>query len=521
MKLLRSILLVLFLFLCTTAVAQMDNDGNFHWDELYTPDEILELDMSLPNKVEVSKIKNRERVKYVKLKCYPWIEHIPFTPEDFPNIEALRIESFLIQGLNGIDGFKKIKRLEVTDVEGHSYARNFLRTNLPCVTNPVWEMSWLEELRIKGIDILVTENSISKLRSVKCLNINTFNEFYGCNFFDEFEKLTSLRQIYFGQDNVEMTLYLAKIFSEKGVDVVGAFDVDKISSIIVTKDENSYTNDVEWEEIIRYRPWVWDNYFGLIVDDPDNQCITMYVKKENGRIALIKTKNRIHHSAKNIHYYKFLNYEKSEDDAKIIREKSSSEEESSYWGYDDYYNSFGNDTLYMKRYYTSDKIFETYLISDTIMYQHVYDTDVKKSRGFLTCYSLCENKSVKIDVIENEIEDAYVEFDYDRNILFDFECEKCGCKAFMIQNNRVVMEQGAKDICVGGMGESECFDDETETFKFFRTSDKADDMQKLELLINNRDSVRKTYQQKFTHLLEFLKDRELEYFEMDNIFEIK
>ena len=259
---------------------------------------------------------------------------------------------------------------------------------------------------------------------IKYLNINTFNKFYGCAFFDEFEKLTSLRQIYFGQDNVEMTLYLAKIFSEKGVDVVGAFDVDKISSTIVTKDENSYTNDVEWDEIIRYRPWVWDNYFGLIVDDPDNQCITMYVKKENGRIALIKTKNIIHHSAKNIHYYKFLNYEKSEDDAKIIREKSSSEEESSYWGYDDYYNSFGNDTLYMKRYYTSDKIFETYLISDTIMYQHVYDPDVKKTRGYLTCYSLCENKSVKIDLIENEIEDAYVEFDYDRNILFDFECEK-------------------------------------------------------------------------------------------------
>jgi hypothetical protein len=78
----------------------------------------------------------------------------------------------------------------------------------------------------------------------------------------------------------------------------------------------------------------------------------------------------------------------------------------------------------------------------------------------------------------------------------------------MIHNNNVVMEQGAKDICVGGMGESECFDDETETFKFFRTSDKADDMQKLELLINNRDSVRKTYQQKFTHLLEFLKGRD-------------
>ena len=81
LKLFRYIVPVLFLFLCTTAVAQMDKDGNFHWDELYTPDEVLELDMSLPNKVEVSAIKNRERVKYVKLKCYPWIEHIPFTPE--------------------------------------------------------------------------------------------------------------------------------------------------------------------------------------------------------------------------------------------------------------------------------------------------------------------------------------------------------------------------------------------------------------------------------------------------------
>ena len=81
LKLFRYILPIFFFFLSLGAVAQMDKDGNFHWDELYTPDEILELDMSLPNKVDVSAIKNRERVKYVKLKCYPWIEHIPFTPE--------------------------------------------------------------------------------------------------------------------------------------------------------------------------------------------------------------------------------------------------------------------------------------------------------------------------------------------------------------------------------------------------------------------------------------------------------
>ncbi|MBO7125118.1 MAG: hypothetical protein J6V74_04675, partial [Bacteroidales bacterium] len=65
MKLCRSIMPIFFFILSLGAVAQMDKDGNFHWDELYTPDEILELDMSLPNKVEVSAIKNRERVKYV------------------------------------------------------------------------------------------------------------------------------------------------------------------------------------------------------------------------------------------------------------------------------------------------------------------------------------------------------------------------------------------------------------------------------------------------------------------------
>ena len=115
MKLFRYIVPVLFLFLCTTAVAQMDKDGNFHWDELYTSDEVLVLDMSLPNKVEVSKIKNRERVKYVKLKCYPWIEHIPFTPEDFPNIEALRIETYLLVDLRNLELFTGLKRLGVTE----------------------------------------------------------------------------------------------------------------------------------------------------------------------------------------------------------------------------------------------------------------------------------------------------------------------------------------------------------------------------------------------------------------------
>ena len=67
----------------------MDKDGNFHWDELYTPDEILELDMSLPNKVDVSAIKNRERVKYVKLRDNPWMASLPFDTTCFPNLESL------------------------------------------------------------------------------------------------------------------------------------------------------------------------------------------------------------------------------------------------------------------------------------------------------------------------------------------------------------------------------------------------------------------------------------------------
>ena len=53
----RNLSILIFFLICTTAVAQMDKDGNFHWDELYTPDEVLELDMSLPNKVDISAIK--------------------------------------------------------------------------------------------------------------------------------------------------------------------------------------------------------------------------------------------------------------------------------------------------------------------------------------------------------------------------------------------------------------------------------------------------------------------------------
>ncbi len=41
--------------ICTTAVAQMDNDGNSHWDELYQPNGILELGISLPVNIYLSK----------------------------------------------------------------------------------------------------------------------------------------------------------------------------------------------------------------------------------------------------------------------------------------------------------------------------------------------------------------------------------------------------------------------------------------------------------------------------------
>ena len=33
----------------------MDNDGNLHWDELYQPNGILELGISLPVNIDLSK----------------------------------------------------------------------------------------------------------------------------------------------------------------------------------------------------------------------------------------------------------------------------------------------------------------------------------------------------------------------------------------------------------------------------------------------------------------------------------
>ena len=518
---LRITILFIASFLCTTAVAQMDKDGNFHWDELYTSDEILELDMSLPNKVDVSAIKNRERVKYVKLKCYPWIEHIPFTPEDFPNIEALRIESFLIQGLNGIDGFKKIKRLEVTDIEGRGPARALLSSNLPCVSNPIWEMTWLEELRIKGIGILVTENSISKLKNVKYLNINTFNGFYGCDFFDEFEKLASLRQIYFGKDNAEMTLYLAKIFSEKGVEVVGAFDVDNISSISVTKgDEEDYmlgfdSEKVEWDEIIRYRPWAFDEISRHVYDIKGDE-ITMYVKKQEGKVILIKSQWKNKWMQERMAYYNF-NYKED------IRKYTLPTKKNMISSYFDFSNTINEEArieildmrLYVSNADTSYSCDESgiFVFSDTLKYEYNYSfykgKEIYNKGGILTFYSPNERKGANLmgylDVYR------FAEYEYKKNLLREVGCRDCG--NFIIHNNELVF--GGSDITDFAVGcccgdPWDCLDDDFDYFKNMKRGKSDEDRQELNLLYENSDMIVGFYRQQFEPILKYIKSLNVE-----------
>lgn len=529
MKLFRYIVPIFFFFLSLGAVAQMDKDGNFHWDELYTPDEILELDMSLPNKVDVSAIKNRERVKYVKLKCYPWIEHIPFTPEDFPNIEALRIESFLIQGLNGIDGFKKIKRLEVTDIEGRGPARALLRTNLPCVSNPIWKMTWLEELRIKGIDILVTENSISKLRSVKYLNIDIFNEFYGCSFFDEFEKLASLKQIYFGKEGANLTLYLAKTFSEKGIDVVGTFDVDKISSTIVTKDEDSYPNDIEWNEIIRYRPWGanYNRNKPIYVYDNTEDDITMYVKRQDGKVCFIKSQWKEESGWRNITYYNFNYLTNKEDIKKSLpdieqleknrEERRNKNEEDVWYNYYNFSKLVQNDApqIEILRFVPSfekRQEYGLYVLADTMTYRYEYEVPTESyydynhpENGILSFYSPIGHKSLKLST-------GYVifaEFDYKTNMLWELGCSDCG--GFIIHNNELgfgddKIEKFAVGCCCCGDSRV-CLRDDFEYFKNMKRCNSSEDKMNLRFLYNNVDTFRTNYKRELGSFAKYLEDR--------------
>ena len=193
MKLFRSILPIFFFFLSLGAMAQMDKDGNFHWDELYTPDEVLELDMSLPNKVDVSAIKNRERVKYVKLKCYPWIEHIPFTPEDFPNIEALRIETYLLVDLKNLELFTGLKRLGVTEPNCTDVLIRFIQSVLPQpYANRIWTLPLIEDLDFSLGSLFVKKNTISKLS-----NLLYVNNIWGAFAYDEIKKIHTIQQCTF------------------------------------------------------------------------------------------------------------------------------------------------------------------------------------------------------------------------------------------------------------------------------------------------------------------------------------
>ena len=190
MKLFRSILPIFFFFLSLGAVAQMDNNGNFHWDELYTPDEVLELDMSLPNKVDVSAIKNRERVKYVKLRCYPWIEHIPFTPEDFPNIEALRIETYLLVDLRNLELFTGLKRLGVTEPNCIDPFIRVAQMRIPQpYANRVWSLSALEELDFSmATCLMVSKTSLSKMS-----NLHYFKGCCGAFLYEEVDKMQGIQ----------------------------------------------------------------------------------------------------------------------------------------------------------------------------------------------------------------------------------------------------------------------------------------------------------------------------------------
>ena len=158
LKLFRYIVPIFFFFLSLGAMAQMDNNGNFHWDELYTPDEILELDMSLPNKVDVSAIKNRERVKYVKLRYNPWMASLPFDTTCFPNLESLSIETSLLIDLQGLEHFTQLKRLALIP-DNTRWCRNVLQEQLPSVYSKVWNLTNLEELELSIAPVAIADFS--------------------------------------------------------------------------------------------------------------------------------------------------------------------------------------------------------------------------------------------------------------------------------------------------------------------------------------------------------------------------
>ena len=189
MKIFRYIVPIVFLFCSVAAVAQMDNDGNFHWDELYTPDEILELDMSLPNKVDVSAIKNRKRVKYVKLRYNPWMASLPFDTTCFPNLESLSIETSLLIDLQGLEHFTQLKRLALIP-DSTRWCRNVLQEQLPSVYSKVWNLTNLEELDLSIAPVAVAD--FSKLKNLQALKGHFVYPYID----KQIENLKSLRQVY-------------------------------------------------------------------------------------------------------------------------------------------------------------------------------------------------------------------------------------------------------------------------------------------------------------------------------------
>ena len=185
----RNLSILIFFLICTTAVAQMDKDGNFHWDELYTPGEILELDMSLPNKVDVSAIKNRERVKYVKLRYNPWMASLPFDTTCFPNLESLSIETSLLIDLQGLEHFTQLKRLALIP-DSTRWCRNVLQEQLPSVYSKVWNLTNLEELDLSITPVAVAD--FSKLKNLQALKGHFVYPYID----KQIENLKSLRQVY-------------------------------------------------------------------------------------------------------------------------------------------------------------------------------------------------------------------------------------------------------------------------------------------------------------------------------------
>ena len=189
LKLFRYIVPIFILFCSVAAVAQMDKDGNFHWNELYTSDEVLELDMSLPNKVDVSAIKNRELVKYVKLRYNPWMASLPFDTTCFPNLESLSIETSLLIDLQGLEHFTQLKRLALIP-DSTRWCRNVLQEQLPSVYSKVWNLTNLEELDLSIAPVAVTD--FSKLKNLQALKGHFVYPYID----KQIENLKSLRQVY-------------------------------------------------------------------------------------------------------------------------------------------------------------------------------------------------------------------------------------------------------------------------------------------------------------------------------------